>query len=217
MASRILVLTLFHIFIILMSGCDTWAQESDGFYNLNEPITHIGYDLSTIQAPECYTNLLGISNILSNCPAPKEVPNSLLSFLNSKKIIPFPTNTSDLRIEVSVVARYIYSVNFDSYLLMVTKEQANVEEDKTRDLYMINVTQDTLVSVCRVASHLRGMGLAIQSYSIYQGNDVFECRFETIASDVELVQEEDKVKQKQDNLISAKIVVHRGTGQVSMK
>lgn len=201
----------------MMPGCNTWAQESDGFYNLSEPITQISYDLRTIQAPECYTNLLSISNILSNYSAKKGAPNSLLDFLSNKKIIPFPANTSDLKIKMFIVARYIYSEDFDSYLLMVTKEQENVEEDETRDLYLINVKQDTLISVCKVASYLSGIGLTMQRYSIYQGNDIFEQRSETIASDVELIQEEDKVKQKQDDLISVKIAVDRRTGQISKK
>lgn len=200
-----------------MPGCNTWAQESDEFYNLSEPITQISYDLRTIQAPECYTNLLSISNILSNYSAKKGAPNSLLDFLSNKKIIPFPVNTSDLKIKLFIVARYIYSEDFDSYLLMVTKEQENVEEDETRDLYLINVKQDTLISVCKVASYLSGIGLTMQRYSIYQGNDIFEQRSETIASDVELIQEEDKVKQKQDDLISVKIAVDRRTGQISKK
>lgn len=200
-----------------MFVCNTWAQESGGHYNLDEPIAHIGYDLRAIQATECYTNLLSISNIFSNYPAQKEVPNSLLNLLNSKKIIPFPTNTSDLIIEVFVVARYIYSVNFDSYLLMVTKKQANIEEDETRDLYLINVKHDILISVCRVALHLNGIGLTIQSYSIYQDNDVFECRSEIIALDVELVQEEDKVRQKQDNTVTVKIVIDKNTGYITQK
>lgn len=201
----------------MMPGCNTWAQESDGFYNLSEPITQISYDLRTIQAPECYTNLLSISNILSNYSAKKGAPNSLLDFLSNKKIIPFPANTSDLKIKMFIVARYIYSEDFDSYLLMVTKEQENVEEDETRDLYLINVKQDTLISVCKVASYLSGIGLTMQRYSIYQGNDIFEQRSETIASDVELIQEEDKVKQKQDDLISVKIAVDRRTGQILSK
>jgi hypothetical protein len=217
MASRILGFIIFHVFIFMTLGCNAWAQESHGPFNLSEPITQISYDLRSVQAPECYTNLISISNILSNYMSKKRIPTCLLNILSSKNIIPLPADTSDLKIEVFIVARYIYSVNFDSYLLMVTKEQANIEGDKARDLYLINVKQDTLISICRVASHFSGIGLAMQSYSIYQGNDVFEYRTEIIASDVELVKEENKVKRKQDDLFSVKIVVNRRTGQISKK
>lgn len=203
----------------MVFGCDSSAQNSTYLvYNFNEPIMHIGTELREIKPVECYTNLLSINNILSNyLPKKHDIPQGLLSFLIDKKVVSMPIETKEFARNVFLVAKYIHSVNYDSYLLMIIEENADEEEDDKKDLYLINVKPDLLISVCHLASYLSGIGLTMQSYSVYRGNGIFEITDEEISSDVELVQEEDKVKMKQEELAKVKITVDLGNGRASQK
>jgi hypothetical protein len=219
MALRILRSILFQFLTYLAFGCDSSAQNSAHLvYNFNEPIGYIGTELRAIKSVECYTNLLSINNVLSNYLLEKhDVPQRLLSFLIDKKIVPLPVETEELKRKTFLVARYIHSVHYDSYLLMVVKESTNEREDDIKDLYLINVKPDLLISVGHLASYLSGIGLTVQSYSVYQNNGIFENMTETISSDVELVQEEDKVKMKQEELVKVKIIIDLVSGKASRK
>ena len=215
MAHRILRFTFF----LLIPICDLSAQESDGvIYNFNKTIVRLSSQLKSSKLPECYADLLSISNIESNYLFKKvKIPKVLLDFLIAKKIVSAPLNTNELKREVFLLGRYIYSIEYDSYLLMVTEEYVDVEEDDIKDLFLVNIKPDMLLSVCRVASYLSGIGLTMQTYSMYRGNDTFEKYLEEIASDVELIQEEDKIRQKQGEPFKISIVVDSATGKISLK
>ena len=214
MAHRILRFTFF----LLILSCYVSAQESDGLiYNFNEPIIRLSSQLKSSKLPDCYTDLLSISNLESNYLTKVIVPQSLLDFLITKNIIQAPVNTKGLKREVFLLGRYIHSVEYDSYLLMVTEEYVDIEKDDIKDLFLVNIKPDMLLSVCSVASYLSGIGLTIQTYSMYRGNDTFEKYLEEIASDVELIQEQDKVRQKQGEPFKISIVVDRATGKISLK
>ncbi len=103
--SRALRFIFVHVSILLMIGYNAWDQKPYGFYNLREPIAKIGNDLRNINAPECYTTLLSISNVIKNYSAKKGVPNSLHHFISNKWIIPLTANTSTLKVEAFIVAR----------------------------------------------------------------------------------------------------------------
>lgn len=214
MAHRVLRFTFF----LLILSCYVSAQESDGFiYNFNEPIVRLSSQLKSSKLPECYTDLLSIGNLESNYLTKVSVPQSLLDFLITQNIIQAPVNTKGLKREVFLLGRYIHSVEYDSYLLMVTEEYVDVEKDDIKDLFLVNIKPDMLLSVCSVASYLSGIGLTMQTYSMYRGNDTFEKYLEEIASDVELIQEEDKVMQKQGEPFKISIVVDSATGKISLK
>ena len=215
MAHRILRFTFF----LLILSCYVSAQESDGLiYNFNEPIVKLSSQLKSSKLPDCYADLLSISNIESNYLFKKvKAPKVLLDFLIAKNIIQAPVNTKGLKREVFLLGRYIHSVEYDSYLLMVTEEYVDVEKDDIKDLFLVNIKPDMLLSVCSIASYLSGIGLTMQTYSMYKGNDTFEKYLEEIASDVELIQEEDKVRQKQGEPFKISIVVDSATGKMSLK
>lgn len=194
------------------------AQESDGLiYNFNEPIVRLSSQLKSSKLPECYTDLLSISNLESNYLTKVSVPQSLLDFLITQNIIQAPVNTKGLKREVFLLGRYIHSVEYDSYLLMVTEEYVDVEKDDIKDLFLVNIKPDMLLSVCSVASYLSGIGLTMQTYSMYRGNDTFEKYLEEIASDVELIQEEDKIMQKHSPYRKRTIIVDSITGRISVE
>ena len=215
MAHRILRFTFF----LLISICDLNTQESDGLiYNFNEPIVRLSSQLKSSKLPDCYADLLSISNLESNYLFKKvKVPKVLLDFLIAKNIIQAPVNTKGLKREVFLLGRYIHSVEYDSYLLMVTEEYVDVEKDDIKDLFLVNIKPDMLLSVCSVASYLNGIGLTMQTYSMYRGNDTFEKYLEEIASDVELIQEEDKVRQKHSPYRKRTIIVDSITGRISVE
>ena len=214
MADRILRFTFF----LLISSCDLSAQESNGLiYNFNEPIVHLSSQLKSSKLPECYTDLLSISNLESNYLTKASVPKSLVDFLMAKNIAQVPTITKELKREVFFLGRYIHSVEYDSYLLMVTEEYVDIEEDDTKYLYLVNIKSDTLISVCNLALYSRGIGSTIQTYSTYRGNDTFVKYFEAITNDVELIQEEDKVRQKQGDQFKSTFIVDSATGEISLK
>ena len=199
-------------------SCDLSAQQSDGLiYNFNEPIAQLSPQLKSSKLPECYSDLLSISNLKSNYLTKASVPNSLLDFLIDKNIAQVPANTKELKREVFLLGRYIHSVEYDSYLLMVTEEYVDIEEDDTRYLYLVNIKSDTLISVCNLALYSSGIGSTVQTYSIYRGNDIFEKYFEAITTDVELIQEEDKVRQKQGDQFKSTFIVDSATGEISLK
>ncbi|MEQ9298569.1 MAG: hypothetical protein RIF33_08400 [Cyclobacteriaceae bacterium] len=194
------------------------AQQSDGLiYNFNEPIVRLSSQLKSSKFPECYTDLLSIGNLESNYLTKVSVPKSLLDFLIAKNIAQVPTNTEELKREVFLLGRYIHSVEYDSYLLMVTEEYVDIEEDDTKYLYLVNIKSDTLISVCNLALYSSGIGSTVQTYSMYRSNDTFEKYFETITIDVELIQEEDKVRQKQGDRFKSIFIVDSTTGEVSLK
>ena len=214
MAHRVLRFTFF----LLILSCYVSAQESDGLiYNFNEPIVRLSSQLKSSKLPECYTDLLSISNLESNYLTKVSVPQSLLDFLITQNIIQAPVNTKGLKREVFLLGRYIHSVEYDSYLLMVTEEYVDVEKDDIKDLFLVNIKPDMLLSVCSVASYLSGIGLTMQTYSMYRGNDTFEKYLEEIASDVELIQEEDKVMQKHSPYRKRTIIVDSITGRISVE
>ena len=187
-------------------------------YNFNEPVSQIGAKLKSIDIMDCYANLLSISNIESNYLFKKvKVPKVLLDFLIAKKIISAPLNTKELKREVFLLGRYIHSVEYDTYLLMVTEEHVDIEEDDTKNLYLVNIKSDILLSVCSLALYSSGIGSTVQTYSIYQGNDIFEKYFEIITTDVELIQEEDKVIEKRNPYRKIKIIVDIITGKTSIE
>ena len=210
--------TLRFTFFLLIFTCDLSAQESDGLiYNFNEPIVRLSSQLKSSKLPECYTDLLSISNLESNYLFKKvKVPKVLLDFLIAKKIAQTPVNTKGLKRDVFLLGRYIHSVEYDSYLLMVTEEYVDVEKDDIKDLFLVNIKPDMLLSVCSVASYLSGIGLIMQTYSMYRGNDTFEKYLEEIASDVELIQEEDKVELKQYRKTKIRIIINSITGRISV-
>ena len=214
MAHRVLRFTFF----LLILSCYVSAQESDGLiYNFNEPIVRLSSQLKSSKLPECYTDLLSISNLESNYLTKVSVPQSLLDFLITQNIIQAPVNTKGLKREVFLLGRYIHSVEYDSYLLMVTEEYVDVEKDDIKDLFLVNIKPDMLLSVCSVASYLSGIGLTMQTYSMYRGNDTFEKYLEEIASDVELIQEEDKIMQKHSPYRKRTIIVDSITGRISVE
>ena len=187
-------------------------------YNFNEPVSQIGSRLKSIDIMDCYADLLSISNLESNYLFKKvKVPKVLLDFLITKKIAKTHVNNKGLKRDVFLLGRYIHSVEYDSYLLMVTEEYLDIEEDDTKNLYLVNIKSDMLLSVCSVASYLSGIGLIMQTYSMYQGNDTFEKYLEEIASDVELIQEEDKVELKQYRKIKIRIMIDSITGRISVE
>jgi len=197
----------------LMLNFNGFAQGNDGLiYNFNKQINRIGAELKASQVSECYVNLISINNVVSNYLIKKEVPNSLLDFLINKKVFCPAFRTKGSNEKVFLVARYIHSTQYDSYLILV------ISEDSSRkNLYLVNVTSDTLISFCLIASCSQEIGLNMQRYSIYQGNDLFEMYFEEIISDIELVQEEDKVREKQQRVFKIPIVVDSDTGKIYRK
>ena len=184
-------------------------------YNFNESVSQIGSKLKSIDIMDCYADLLSISNLESNYLFKKvKVPKVLLDFLIAQNIIQAPVNTKGLKREVFLLGRYIHSIEYDSYLLMVTEEYVDVEKDDIKELFLVNIKPDMLLSVCSVASYLSGIGLIMQTYSMYQGNDTFEKYLEEIASDVELIQEEDKVELKQYRKTKIRIIINNITGRI---
>ncbi|MEM9338535.1 MAG: hypothetical protein AAGA66_07380, partial [Bacteroidota bacterium] len=142
--SKILKLTfIFLIFIYRVS-----AQESDRLiYNFNQPVVELGPELRGIDAPECYANLLSISNLELNYPAKLNVPSRLYDFLVDNGIIQESTNSKDYERDVFLLGRYIHSVNYDSYLIIATEEYLDIGGDDTKYLYLVNIKSDTLISV----------------------------------------------------------------------
>ena len=214
MANRVLRFTFF----LSIFCCDVSAQESEGLiYNFNEPIAELDSELRTSEIFECYANLLSISNLESNYLTKVRVPNSLLDFLIAKRIVQPPLSTIELERKVFILARYIHSVEYESYLLIV-KENNVMQEFEMINVLLVNVRDNVILSLCELASYFGSSdGDYFQSYSIYQANDVFERRHETIATDVELIQEEDKVKQKQGESFKTTIIVDSETGKISRK
>ena len=178
-------------------------------YNFNEPVSQIGSKLKSIDITDCYADLLSISNLESNYLFKKvKAPKVLLDFLIAKKIVSAPLNTNELKREVFLLARYIYSIQFDSYLLMF-KENNNKYQIKKINLFLINIKNDIVLSLSELASYFSEINLTKQSYSIYQGNDVFENYIKEIRSGVEWVwnRKEDKVEIKHSPYRKMKIKI----------
>lgn len=195
MANRVLKVIFLQLFVYMISGCHLNAQDSKLVYNYNKSIDQIASDLEAKEIPECNTNLLSISNILMNYFAKEDVPERLLNFLE-KNIINRAENKESVKQEVFLVARYIYSNRYNSYLLMVTEEN-NEDLVEIKDLYLLNIKANSILSLFHVASYYKSVdGYHFQNYSIYQGNGRFQNIFESITSDVEVVPEDEKVKQK---------------------
>ena len=183
-------------------------------YNFNEPVSQIGSSLKSIDIMDCYADLLSISNLESNYLLKKiKVPKVLLDFLIAKKIVSAPLNTKELKTEVFLLANYVYSTEFDSYLLML-------KENNFISLILINIKDDIILSLSQLASYTEEINLAKQSYSIYQGNDVFENYIEEIRTDVEWFwnRKEDKVEIKHSpyRKIKIRIIIDSITGRISV-
>ena len=177
-------------------------------YNFNEPVFQIGSKLKSIDIMDCYADLLSISNLESNYLFKKvKAPKVLLDFLIAKKIVSAPFNTKELKREVFLLARYIYSKQFDSYLFMF-KEKNNKYQIKKNNLILINIKDNIVLSLSKLASYVEEINLITQSYSIYQNNDnFFENYIEEKVSDVELIKKEDKVKVKHSPYRKSKIKI----------
>ena len=190
-------------------------------YNFNEPVSQIGSKLKSIDITDCYADLLSISNLESNYLFKKvKAPKVLLDFLIAKKIVSAPLNTNELKREVFLLARYIYSIQFDSYLLMF-KENNNKYQIKKINLFLINIKDDIVLSLSELASYVEEINLITQSYSIYQNNDnFFENYIEEIRSGVEWVwnRKEDKVEIKHSpyRKMKIKITIDSITGRITI-
>jgi len=203
MANSVLKVMCFQIFIGLLSGSHLRAQNPELIYNYNRQINHIASELRAKDIPNCNTNLLSISNILMNYSTKEEIPERLLDFLLKENVVNQPENKGNLKRDLFLVARYTYSNNYNSYLLMVIEE--NTEDMvEMKDLYLINITRDMIISLFRAASYYKSVdGYHFQRYSIYQGKGRFRNVFESITSDVEIVPENEMIKQDLvENIIS---------------
>ena len=185
-------------------------------YNFNEPVSQIGTKLKSIDIMDCYADLLSISNLESNYLFKKiKIPKVLLDFLIAKKIVSAPLNTKELKTEVFLLANYVYSTEFDSYLLMF-------KENNFISLILINIKHDIILSLSELASYVyvEEINSTKQSYSISQGNDVFENYIEQIRTDVEWFwnRKEDKVEIKHSpyRKMKIRIIIDSITGRISV-
>ena len=189
-------------------------------YNFNEPVFQIGSKLKSSKLPDCYADLLSISNLESNYLFKKvKVPKVLLDFLIAKKIVSAPLNTKELKREVFLLARYIYSIQFDSYLLMF-KEHNNKYQIKKNNLILINIKDDIVLSLsAELASYVEEINSTKQRYSIYQNNNnFFENYIEEKVSDVKWIKKEDKVEVKHSpyRKMKIKITIDSITGRITI-
>lgn len=188
------------------------------FYNFNEIIPELKSSFKPLKLPECYEDLLSINSIEAHYSHLKvNAPEKLLLFLVSKGIISMPTITNEVSREAYILSRYIYSTHYDSYLLMVVESYTDDLSLSGRYLYLVNIKKDTVISMFSLASYVSGEAFASQVYSIYDGNDIFVRRSDTIGSDVEFVEEEDKVKQKQKYQYRGKFILNSKTGKISKR
>ena len=89
----------------------------------------------------------------------KELPSALSSFLIEEQILTNNKTDGYVRAESYLIAEYIYSNNYLSYLVYSSED--NSEEDfETKDVYMINVKSDTILSIGHVASYFLGVQMA---------------------------------------------------------
>jgi hypothetical protein len=207
----VLVFAIFQIVVCLLSECDSIAQSKyDLIYNFNEPIKWIGADLKKINIMEFNSTLLSISNIEANCTIRNNVPKDLNHFLVKKKIITSPENMEQNK-DVLLVAKYVYSTHYNSYILMIS-EDFGYEQIK-KDLYLINVKKDQILSVFHAASYLNGEGHTAQRYSINSGRGIFDQFYEEISSDVEYLE---KGRSKEDNIKTSRILISIENGKASI-
>lgn len=190
-----IILSLFSIFIITFS----YGQELIYKNFIDENITFPN-ELSNGIDNNTYTgSLLSINNINSIMNTSDETNGKLYRFISKIKVVKENSliksteeekyevdsryDSLQYRMNISLIGSYKFSREFKSYFLYIfIKDKLNFFSIK--DLYLLNIKDGVLISICRVASDVYFEGDHNQTYSVRYKNDEFIYFFENLEKDI---------------------------------